>query len=91
MIALDSSTGLVKGLHFRGWAQGSCNNLAVDLVLDYHYELSSYSLPRFHYGTFPQSPYLLLTIIPSVFIVLLVPLLLYIRKRKRKEEVNVEA
>jgi len=85
-IVIESSTGIVKGIHFRGWSKGSCNNKAVDLVLDYQYELSSYSLPRFKFGSFPFNYYKLLYILPTVFILSLIPLTVFLYKKRSKKK-----
>ncbi|HUT81238.1 MAG TPA: choice-of-anchor S family protein [Candidatus Bathyarchaeia archaeon] len=89
-IVIESSTGIVKGIHFRGWSKGSCNNKAVDLVLDYQYELSSYSLPRFKFGSFPFNYYNLLYILPPVFILSLIPLIVFLYKKRCKKKIDIQ-
>lgn len=51
-VAIDKISGIVKGLHYRGWANGVVKGYNIKVSLDFHYELKGYNLPRFSYGVY---------------------------------------
>jgi len=90
-----NSSGLVYGMGYRGWVQGTINSTSVKVSLEYQYQLINYSMPRYHFGTYKRfgdlRVVLAVTILFLIVVVVTVPTAIYLRKKRMLKKTKNES